>query len=380
MTEFQRLIDLSDIQYKSLFLFGPRQTGKSYWLRKQFPNALMYNLLRSDLFAKISKEPHILREELLALSEKPLVIIDEIQRIPKLLNEVHLLIEEHDFKFILTGSSSRKLKRGGANLLAGRALQKRLFPLVSKELINFDLNKIINFGSLPAIYNSEIPEKELLSYVGTYLREEIQAEGLVRRLEPFSEFLDIAGLSNTEVVNYTNIASDLGVSAKTVKEYYLILQDTMMGELLPPYSKTTKRKAIATPKFFFFDVGVANILGKRQNVVPKTDVFGKCFEHFIYTELRAFLSYTNDRRELTFWRSRHGQEVDFIIGDDVAIEVKATAVAKPKHLRQIKKLSEEIEFKHRIIVSLDESPRMMEENFLVLPYKEFLKRLWNKEF
>ena len=297
-----------------------------------------------------------------------------------MLNEVHLLIEEHDFKFILTGSSSRKLKRGGANLLAGRALQKRLFPLVSKELINFDLNKIINFGSLPAIYNSEIPEKELLSYVGTYLREEIQAEGLVRRLEPFSEFLDIAGLSNTEVVNYTNIASDLGVSAKTVKEYYLILQDTMMGELLPPYSKTTKRKAIATPKFFFFDVGVANILGKRQNVVPKTDVFGKCFEHFIYTELRAFLSYTNDRRELTFWRSRHGQEVDFIIGDDVAIEVKATAVAKPKHLRQIKKLSEEIEFKHRIIVSLDESPRLMEENFLVLPYKEFLKRLWNKEF
>lgn len=181
-------------------------------------------------------------------------------------------------------------------------------------------------------------------------------------------------------MNYTNIASDLGVSAKTVKEYYLILQDTMMGELLPPYSKTTKRKAIATPKFFFFDVGVANILGKRQNVVPKTDVFGKCFEHFIYTELRAFLSYTNDRRELTFWRSRHGQEVDFIIGDDIAIEVKATAVAKPKHLRQIKKLSEEIEFKHRIIVSLDESPRLMEENFLVLPYKEFLKRLWNKEF
>jgi len=378
--KYQRLIDLTDLSFKSVFLFGPRQTGKSFLLKERYSEFKIYNLLKSDLFAKYSKEPSLLREEIEAMDKSTTVIIDEVQRVPALLNEVHYLIEEYNIKFILTGSSSRKLKRGGANLLAGRALQKRLYPLVSKEIGDFDLLRIINFGSLPAIYESPIPEKELEAYVGTYLREEIQAEGLVRRLEPFSEFLDIAGLTNTEIVNYTNIASDLGNSAKTVKEYYLILEDTMMGELLKPYSKTVKRKATSTPKFFFFDVGVANNLGRRKNIVPKTDVFGKCFEHFIYTELRAFLSYSEDDRPLTYWRSKNGQEVDFIIGDDVAIEVKATQVAKPKHLRHLKALSEEINFKYKIVVSLDDAPRIMENDYLVLPYKDFLIRLWNKEF
>ncbi len=304
------------------------------------------------------------------------VIIDEIQRLPELLNEVHYLIEEHGIRFLLTGSSARKLRRGGANLLAGRALRKELFPLVTKEIGDYDILKIINYGALPAIYNSTIPKEELTAYVGTYLKEEIQAEGLVRRLDPFSRFLEIASLVNSELINFSNIASDLGVSSKTVKEYFLILEDTLVGHLLQPYQKTTKRKAVATPKFYFFDVGVANILGHRKNIDFKTEVFGKCLEHFIFTELRAYLSYTSDDRPLRFWRSRNRQEVDFMIGDDIAIEVKASERPTSRHYKGLLALSEEVDLKHKILVSLVDKPRKLDNGILILPYQYFLKELW----
>ena len=378
---FQRVIDLSLIHQKSIFLFGPRQTGKSFLLRHRFPDFPYYNLLESDLFLKLSKQPALLREELLALKPQTPIIIDEIQRIPILLNEVHLMIEEHGFKFILTGSIARKLKRGGANMLAGRALEFRLFPLSTHEIPNFDFNRIINFGALPAIYNSSIPREELIAYVGTYLQEEIKAEGLVRNLEPFADFLDLSGISNTELINYANIASDLGVSSKTVKEYYQILQDTMLGYLLKPYTKTVKRKAVSTPKFYYFDLGVANLLGNISNIVPKSEIFGKVFEHFIFTEIKAYLHYKRDSRKLTFWRSKNKQEVDFIIGDDIALEVKASSMVKQKHLKGLNALSEEnISFQHKLVVSMDDRPRKMENKILILPYSNFLKKLWNNEF
>lgn len=376
MQNIVRSIDLSFTNKKSCFLFGPRQTGKSTLLRSLFPSSPYFNLLSSDLFLKYAKRPSLLREEVLAIADKTRpIIIDEIQKIPSLLDEVHQLIEEGYF-FILTGSSARKLKRGGANLLGGRARERHLFPFTTHELNDFQLETIINFGSIPSIYYSDSPIEDLNSYSGTYLKEEIQAEGLVRDLPYFSKFLEVAAICNSEQINYASIASDVGISAKTVKNYFEILEDTLIGEVLNPYTKTIKRKSVSVSKFYFFDVGVANNLAGRFKIEKKSELFGKCFEHFIYCEIRSYLAYSNDNRKLTFWRSTSLQEVDFIIGDDVAIEVKASESVTSKHLKGLNILSTEIAFKHQIIVSLDSRERIVNSNIQILPYKIFLQRLW----
>ena len=378
--EFKRLIHLDFSDCKGLFLFGPRQTGKSYWLRKKFPRSLYYDLLKSDLFFKLHRSPHLLREELLAQKASKPVIIDEIQKIPHLLDEVHHLMENHNLFFILTGSSARKLKRGGSNLLGGRALHKQLFPLVSKEIPHFDMSKILQYGSLPSIYPSKKPKALLKSYVKTYLKEEIQAEGLIRQLQPFSMFLEIAAKTNTQLINYSNIAGDVGVSSKTIKEYYLILEDTFMGSLLPPYKKTLKRQSVSMHKFYFFDIGAVNALTDRWNLRENSTEFGFCFEHFIFNEIKAYLNYTDDDRRIYFWRSKNHQKVDFIVGDNLAVEVKSTTQVQKKDLKGLKALCEEKKFKYKIVVSLENTPRLTKENILILPYKKFLKKLWNNEF
>ena len=378
---FKRRVNLDFSGCPGLFLFGPRQTGKSYWLRKKFPKALYYDLLKADLFLALSRSPHRLREEILAQKPKPkLVIIDEIQKIPALLDEVHYLMEQYQLRFILTGSSARKLKRGGANLLGGRALYRQLFPLVSQEIPNFDLLRIIRFGSLPSIYPAHKAQALLHAYVHTYIKEEIQAEGLLRRLEPFSAFLEMAGKTNTELINYSHIGSDVGVSSKTIKEYYLILQDTFIGSLLGPYKKTQKRKAVSMHKFYFFDIGIAHALNNQWSVKEGTTEFGRAFEHFIFHEIKAYLQYTEDHRPFCFWRSKNHQEVDFVVGDNLAIEVKASRTVRTRDLKGMKALCEEGPFPYKIIVSLEPRPRLIENQFLVLPYKEFLKKLWKKEF
>jgi predicted AAA+ superfamily ATPase len=293
---------------------------------------------------------------------------------------VHLLIEE-GYLFILTGSSARKIKRGSANLLGGRARERRLYPFTTYELKNYSLDKIINFGSLPSIYFSSNPEEDLNSYAGTYLKEEIHSEGLVRNLPYFSRFLEIAAISNTEQINYSSIASDTGVTAKTIKGYFEILEDTLIGEILYPYTKTKKRKPVSIPKFYFFDVGVANILASRFKIEKKSELFGKCFEHFIFCEIRAYLSYSNDRRKLTYWRSTTMYEVDFIIGDDIAIEVKGTELVTSKHMKGLSAFAEEkIGFKKLIIVSLDSHPRVVNSNIEIIPYRIFLENLWKGEY
>src|SRR3989338_8568957 len=237
MVDYTRILDLqTPLKRKSLFLFGPRQTGKTFYLKKTFPNIPFYNLLESKTFLRLSQRPHLLREELMATaSANPLIIIDEIQKLPLLLDEVHSLIEEKKMKFILTGSSARKLKRGGANLLGGRATTLHLYPLVSAEIPNFDLIRALNWGTLPSLYPSDDPENDLHDYVGNYLKEEIQAEGLARNIGNFS-----------------------------------ILEDTLIGYILEPYTKTKKRKAVSTAKFYFFDCGVCNVLAGRRNISPKT--------------------------------------------------------------------------------------------------------------
>ena len=377
---FKRIVNLDFSDFKGLFLFGPRQTGKSYWLKKKFPDFPYYDLLKSDLFFRLSLSPHYLREELLALKPKKPIIIDEIQKLPALLDEVHYLMESHNMKFILTGSSVRKLKRGGANMLGGRAFYQQLFPLTTHEIPNFDLSRMINFGSLPAIYKSKRPKSLLNSYVKTYLKEEIQAEGLIRKLQPFSLFLELAGQANTNLINFSNISSDIGLSSNTIKEYYLILEDTFMGTLLPPYKKTKKRKPVSMHKFYFFDTGLVNALKGQWNHKEGTTEFGHLFEHFIFNEIHAFLKYNEDDRKLCFWRSKNDHEVDFVVGDDMAIEVKTKKEVHKRDLKGLKALCEEINFKHKIIVSLcEKKSRLIENQFLVLPYKTFLKKLWSKE-
>lgn len=380
--DFTRLINIKEeSKKKSLFLFGPRQTGKTFLLKKIFPHSPFYNLLLADVFLKISQRPQVIREEILALGKKfpQPIIIDEIQKLPILLDEVQHLIEELGVRFILTGSSPRKVKRSGANLLGGRAWTRNLYPLVTREIGNYDLLRILNYGALPSVYNSSYPKEDLEAYVGNYLKTEIQAEGLVRKIENFSRFLQVASLYNAELVNFANISSDSAVPARTVSEYFEILQDTLIGSLLEPYTKTKKRKAISTAKFYFFDIGMCNILAGRGNIKPKTELFGKALEHFIYTELRAYLSYSKDRRPLYFWRSKTGQEVDFLIGDEIAIEVKSTENVTDRHLIGLKALSQDLKLKKKIVVSTVAAPRKIND-IDVFGVEEFLEKLWNDEY
>lgn len=377
MKQFKRLLNLAEIAKKrSVFLFGPRQTGKTSLLKTLFPDSPFYNLLISDQFSRLSLRPSLLREELIAQPDCRLpIIIDEIQKLPILLDEVHNLIEEHGFHFILTGSSARKLKRGGANLLGGRAWTRHLYPLVSTETGDLDLIRAVNFGTLPSIYTSEFPEEDLAAYCGLYLAEEIQAEGLVRRIENFSRFLQTAALVNTELLNFESVASDAQVPARTVREYFSILEDTLIGSLLQPYRKHPGRKAVTTAKFYLFDPGVCNQLAGRMGIAPHTELFGKSFEQLIFCELNAYLHYEKDHRQLSFFRDHSGNEVDFILGDDCAIEVKSKKLVTEKHCKALTKFIKEEPMKHAIVVSLDDTPRRIGA-IDILPWKEFLTRLW----
>lgn len=381
--EFNRLLDLkAEISQKSIFLFGPRQTGKTYLLKHLFPDAPFYNLLLADVFLKLSLRPSLIRETL-AANPPPFsqpIIIDEVQKLPILLDEVQHLIEEKKYRFILTGSSARKLKRSGANLLAGRARTKYLFPAVTPEIPDYSLLRILSFGALPFVYNSQDPAAELADYVGTYLQEEIQAESLVRNITHFSSFLQTAALSNCEQLNFSKIASDAGVPQRTTVEYYKILEDTRIGYLLLPFTQSRNRKIVSQGKFYFFDVGVSNFLcGRATLIQPKTELFGKTLEQFILTELKAYVSYKNDGRNISFWRTRAGVEVDFLLGDEVAIEVKGTDFVTEKHLKGLSLLAEEVQLKRQIIVSMDPTVRKI-GNILILPVELFLKQLWNSEF
>jgi predicted AAA+ superfamily ATPase len=324
-----------------------------------------------------------IREEVLVHHERGTlvqpIVIDEVQKLPLLLDEVQYLIDSFSFHFILTGSSARKLKRGGANLLAGRARTHFLFPLVTKEIPDFNLNRAVNYGTLPSIYLSDEPWQDLAAYCGTYLQEEIQSEGAVRRIENFSRFLETAALSNGELLNFENVAGDCGVPPRTVREYFYILEDTLVGTMLRPFRKTRKRKSISSAKFYFFDVGVGNVLAKRREILPKSEGYGKALEHLIFTELRAYLSYANDDRELSFYRTTSGQEVDFIIGDEVAVEVKASENISHRDLRSLNLLNEDIPVRLKLVVSTERVPRRVGD-VDVLPVLTFLNRLWAGEY
>ncbi len=375
---YKRLLDLDKLlKKKSFFLFGPRSTGKSTLIEQCLPKAVVYDLLDAETYQRLLKRPKILDEE--NPDATKLIVIDEIQKHPPLLDEVHRLIQKRGLKFLLTGSSARKLKRGSANMLAGRAWECSLFPLVFKEIPNFDLIRYVNRGGLPQVYDSDFYDEELKSYVGTYLREEIQAEALTRNIGAFAEFLDLMALSNAKEINYESLASDCQVSPSTLKSYIQILEDTLVGFTVSGFTQTKKRKAISRAKFYFFDIGVTNQLAHRGRIHAKSELFGEAFEHFIALEIRAYLSYARRDEKLCYWRSTSQFEVDFVIGGTVAIEVKATELVQSKHLRGLKALKEEGLTSRHIVVSQDTKCRIIEDGIEILPWKNFIELLWSDQ-
>ncbi len=374
---YRRILNLREtVRHKSIFLLGPRQTGKSTLVRDTFPDAAYYDLLEADTFRELSARPEYLRQTL--SPQRTVLIIDEIQKLPALLDEVQLLIDRNkELRVILTGSSARKLRRGAANLLGGRAWVCKLHPLVSAEFDNHRLLDRLNRGSLPAIVDSERYQEDLKAYVGTYLHEEIRAEGLARSIENFSRFLEVAGLTNGEQINFSSVAADAGVPPRTVREHYQILEDTLVGHQLPAYQKTSKRKPVATAKFYFFDVGVANTLRRVPAVEAGADAYGRALEHLIFLELRGYLDYRRMDHALTYWRSRAQHEVDFVVGDEVAIEVKAKARISPRDYRSLTALAEEIALKRKVVVCGERLPRRADDGVEIMPVVDFFEELWS---
>jgi predicted AAA+ superfamily ATPase len=371
-----RLLDLAALaRRKSHFLLGPRQTGKTTLVRRTLPDARVYDLLDSNVFLGLSRDPGRLAQEV--TERGSLVVIDEIQRLPDLLNEVHRLIEERAVRFLLTGSSGRKLRRGGVNLLGGRARTMHLHPLVHAELgARFDLAAALARGTLPSIYFSDDPQADLRAYAGSYLQEEIVAEGATRNIPAFSRFLRVAASCNATIVNFTNLASDAQVPRTTIYEYFDILRDTLVLHELPAWRKSRRRKPLASSKYYFFDVGVVGALQGRP-FLPGTPEFGQALETYVLHELLAWRDYRSGE-DLSYWRSTSGFEVDFLIGDHTAVEVKAKTSVSEADLRSLRALAEEGSFRRFLLVCLEPRTRRV-AGVEILPVPRFLERLWADE-
>ncbi len=378
---FQRSLILPEPGTETFFLWGPRQAGKSTLLKQHYPDSVWVDLLKADEFRRYASSPERLREELEAAGPDPSrqVVIDEIQKVPALLNEVHWLIENRDLRFAMCGSSARNVRRGAANLLGGRALRYELRGLTAGEIgEDFNLDRLLNHGYLPSIYESGQPRHRLDAYIADYLREEVAAEGLVRNLPAFSDFLDTAALSDGDPVNHSNIARECGVSAPTVKAYFSILTDTLLARWLPRWRKRAKRRLAGAPKFYFDDVGVVNRLARRGELLRGSDSYGKAFENWIFHELSAFVAYRELDEQLTYWRLPSGIEVDFIVGEmRLAIEAKATAKITGQHLKGLRTLAEEHPgIDRRFVVCLESRPRCTSDKIDIIGAEDFALKLW----
>lgn len=365
---------------QSAFLWGPRKTGKTTYLKKRFPQSLFYDFLETDRFIRLTKSPFLLREEILSSDSHRLklpIILDEVQKVPQVLDEVHWMIENKGLRFILCGSSARKLKRGRANLLGGRAWRYEMLPLVTPELKDPPLLRMLNHGMIPGHYLEENPTQSLQAYVYDYLKEEVFEEGLTRNIPAFSRFFDSMGYSHGELINFSNIARDCGVDSKTVKEYYQILEDTLLGMRVEPFKKRQSRQVIGkAPKFYLFDVGVAGIITKRRLAEEKGEAFGRAFEHFIFMEINAYRAYRRLDFGIHFWRTKSGLEIDFILGDaEVAIEVKGSSRVDSTEWKPSLSFRDEFKPKHSIIVC-NESQRRVSRDVRVLPWRIFVEELW----
>jgi uncharacterized protein len=381
MKQVRRVLEIDLPEGQSAFLWGARKTGKTTFLKGSFPESIVYDFLKTDLLLEFTRRPSRLREEL--LEKKPAeirspIILDEVQKVPAVLDEVHWLIENENLSFILCGSSARKLRRGRANLLGGRAWRFQMHPLSWREIPDLDLVRALNNGLIPAHYLQDGGRRSLKAYVADYLKEEVFDEGLTRNVAAFSRFFEAVGFSHGQLTNYSNIARDCGVDAKTVREYYQILVDTLLGTMLLPFKRRQSRQVIGrAPKFYLFDVGVAGFLAGRRIETLRGEQFGHAFEHFILMEILAHRSYSEQDYPIRFWRTKSGLEVDFVLGDgEIAIEVKGSDSLEARDLRPLRAFIDEYGPRQALVVCNESRPRLVGE-IHVLPWREFLSRLWN---
>ena len=380
---YERILSLGLPEGQSAFLWGPRKTGKSTLLRQRFPDAVRFDLLDTRLLLEFTRSPWALAERIDALDGTTLtspIIVDEVQKVPALLDEVHRLIEDKGLGFVLCGSSARKLKRGHANMLGGRAWRFGLHPLTYAEIPDFDLLRALNRGLIPQHYDSQQHRRALAGYVDDYLKEEVFDEGLVRNTPAFSRFFDALSFSHGELLNSSNVARDCGVDSKTVREYFQILVDTLVGTLLEPFSRRRSREVITrAPKFYLFDVGVAGHLMGRRIERPAGQEFGRALEHLVLMELLAYRSYRELDFPLRFWRTKSGLECDFVLGreGEVAIEVKGSMRLRPSDLRSIRAYVDEHSPRHAIVVCNERDARRTSDGIWILPWERFLEQLWS---
>lgn len=376
---YRRIFDIENRLDEAMFLFGGRQTGKSTLLKERFPKAVYIDLLKSDVRNRFKQHPEEFRESLMRYPPETLVIVDEIQKVPYLLDEVHWLMVEKGLWFILSGSSARKIKKSGANNLGGRAIPETLFPLVSAEIPDFDLERAVQNGMIPRHYAVANARNRMRAYIDLYLKEEIIEEALVQNADEFVRFMEVAAIMDGEILNYENVASDCEVSANTVKAYYKILVDTLLGFEVPAYRKVIKRKLYKAPRFYYFDVGIANHLTKRYHLAPRTPEYGHAFEHLIMQEIAAYLGYTNSDEELTYWHTYENLEVDAVIGDArVAIEIKSKEHIDHDDKKGVTEFAKEHPDTRQIIVSRDRISRRSGDVDLYY-VTDFFKALWAGE-
>ena len=379
---YARTLDIELPPGQSAFLWGPRKTGKSTLLRRRFPLSARFDLLDTRLMLEFTRAPWTLPERVRALApaqRRLPILIDEVQKVPSVLDEVHRLIEDDGLGFVLCGSSARKLKRGRANLLGGRASRFALHPLTWPEVPGFDLLRALNHGLIPSHYDSAAPRRMLAGYVDDYLREEVFEEGLTRNAPAFARFFEALAFSHGELVNYSNVARDCGVSSKTVKEYFQILVDTLLGLMVEPFSRRRSRAIITkAPKFYLFDVGVAgHLTGQRIERAAGPD-FGRALEHFVLMEILAYRSYREHDFPVRFWRTKSGLECDFVLGreGDVVIEVKGGPNPGSRELRGLRAFVDEHAPRRAIVVCNGSAPRRTADGIWILPWERFLERLW----
>ena len=384
MAHYERQLAIDLPAGQSAFLWGPRKTGKSTLLRLRFPAATRFDLLDTRLMLELMRAPWRLRERTRALdaaARAQPIVLDEVQKVPALLDEVHRLIESEGLRFVLCGSSVRKLKRGQANLLGGRAWRFTLHPLAWPEIPDFDLLKALNNGLVPSHYNAANHRRALAGYVDDYLKEEVFDEGLARNVA-FARFFDALAFSHGELLNFSSIARDCGVSSKTVREYFQILVDTLLGVFVEPFAHRRSRAVIGkAAKFYLFDVGVAGHLAGRRLTRAAGPEFGRALEHFVLMELLAYRSYRELDFPIRFWRTKSGLESDFVLGRDgsVAIEVKGTDNVQPRDLKGLNAYMEEHRPRLAIVVSNEPAPRRTAAGIWLLPWREFLERLWDDQ-
>ncbi len=376
---YHRIFDIENRLDEAMFLFGGRQVGKSTLLRERFPKAVYIDLLKSEIRNRFKQHPEEFRESLLRYPPETLVVVDEIQKVPDLLDEVHWLMVEKGLWFILSGSSARKIKKAGANNLGGRTIPEYLYPLVSAEIPDFDVERAVQNGMIPRHYMVANARNRLRGYIDLYLKEEIAEEALVQNIDDFTRFMEVAAIMYGEILNYEKVASDCEVSANTVKSYYQILVDTLLGFEVPAYRKVIKRKLYKASKFYYFDVGIANYLTGRHHLAPKTPEYGHAFEHLVMQEIRAYLGYTGSEETLSYWHTYEDLEVDAVIGDArVAIEIKSTDHVDHDNKKGVMEFAKEHPDTKQILVSRDRISRRSGDVDLYY-VTDFFKALWAGE-